>query len=147
MTQGSAMTRTLALFWCLLLAPLAQAGDVTIYAAASLTDVIKTIATRYEGDHKGVNIKSSFASSSTLAKQIEAGASADIYASADQQWMDYLQTRKLIDQGSRKALLGNTLVLIAPAAQARMVSMDKGRAPDFSGRLCMGNPGHVPAGI
>ncbi len=131
----------------MLLAPAAQAADITVYAAASLTDVIKTIATNYESEHPASHIKPSFASSSTLARQIEAGAPADLYASADKQWMDYLQTRQLIDKSSRKELLGNSLVLIAPLEQARTVRMVKGPAPDFSGRLCMGDPEHVPAGI
>lgn len=130
----------------MLLSPWAQAGDVTVYAAASLTNAIKTIVSAYEAEH-ATRIKSSFASSSTLAKQIEAGANADIYASADQQWMDYLQARQLIDATSRRALLGNTLILIAPANQARAVEMRKGRPPALNGYLCMGDPTHVPAGI
>lgn len=130
----------------LVLAPCAQAGDVTVYAAASLTNVMKVLSASYESQHP-VRIKSSFASSSTLAKQIEAGANADIFASADQQWMDYLQAHQLIEASSRKALLGNTLVLVAPTDQAAPVVMRKGQAPALKGYLCMGDPTHVPAGI
>lgn len=133
----------------LLAMPAAWAGDVTLYAAASLTDVIKTLATSYEQSQPATHIKPSFASSSTLAKQIEAGAPAELYASADKQWMDYLQARQLIDKASRKDLLGNTLVLIAPVTQPRSVRMEKSQdfAASFTGKLCMGDPGHVPAGI
>ncbi len=133
----------------LLLSPAAWAGDVTLYAAASLTDVIKTLAVSYEQEKPTTHIKPSFASSSTLAKQIEAGSPADLYASADKQWMDYLQARQLIDKTSRKNLLGNTLVLIAPVTQPRSVVMEKDKhlASRFTGKLCMGDPGHVPAGI
>lgn len=141
--------RALSLSVCqLLVAAPAQAADVTLYAAASLTTVIKTLAVRYE-QATGTRIKPSFASSSTLAKQIEAGAPADLFISADTRWMDYLQTRGLIDNASRKNLLGNTLVLIAPAAQSLTISMDRRTdlAARFTGKLCMGDPGHVPAGL
>ncbi len=148
MVQHHTRLAKFALSWCLFLASPTWADDVTIYAAASLTNVIKTLATRYEQD-KTTHIKPSFASSSTLAKQIEAGAPADLYIAADTQWMDYLQTRRLIDNASRKDLLGNELVLIAPVAQPRTVVMKKGTdlAASFTGKLCMGDPSHVPAGI
>jgi molybdate transport system substrate-binding protein len=121
-------------------------ADVTVYAAASLTNALKDISTAYKAA-QGVTIKNSFAASSTLAKQIEAGAPAQIFASADRKWMDYLQARKLVDRASRTDLLGNTLVLIAPAAEPRTVAMTAGQPPRFEGRLCMGEPGSVPAGI
>jgi len=148
MAQRNTFLAKLALSGCLFLASPLWAGDVTIYAAASLTNVIKTLASSYEQD-KTTHIKPSFASSSTLAKQIESGAPADLYISADTQWMDYLQTRRLIDNASRKHLLGNELVLIAPAAQPRTVAMSKSvdLAASFTGKLCMGDPSHVPAGI
>lgn len=138
----------LALSGLMLLSSPVRADDITIYAAASLTHVIKTLAASYE-QGKTTRIKPSFASSSTLAKQIEAGAPADLYISADKQWMNYLQTRRLIDTASRKDLLGNELVLIAPAAQPRTVAMNKGvdLAASFKGKICMGDPSHVPAGI
>lgn len=136
--------------WMLLLALTgslsAQAAEVTVYAAASLSHALKDIATAWQAAHQDT-IKTSFAASSTLAKQIEAGAPADIFASADRQWMDYLAQRKLIDKASRRELLGNTLVLIAPASKPVTVVMQKNRVPEFSGRLCMGDPASVPAGI
>ena len=148
MVQHTTLTAKLALLGCLWLISSARADDVTLYAAASLTNVMKTLAASYE-QNKTTHIKPSFASSSTLAKQIEAGAPADLYISADQQWMDYLQTRRLIDNASRTNLLGNELVLIAPIAQPRTVTMKKGTdlAASFTGKLCMGDPSHVPAGI
>lgn len=154
MSRTTPPYRLLALLLFLLSAPFARAGDVTVYAAASLTDVIRTLATGYQqGRHEqgkpATRIRPSFASSSTLARQIAAGAPADLFVSADTQWMDYLQTRGLIDRASRRDLLGNTLVLIAPEAQPRSVRMEKGRslAASFRGKLCMGDPGHVPAGL
>lgn len=125
-----------------------QAADVTVYAAASLTNAIKDISTSWKAAHKDDEVKSSFAASSTLAKQIEAGAPAEIFASADLKWMDYLDQRNLIDKASRRSLLGNTLVLIAPAEKPLTLNVQKGTTlPEFSGKLCMGEPGSVPAGI
>lgn len=125
---------------------LAYAGEVRVYAAASLTTVLKDLATRYQATHPDT-LKMSFASSATLAKQIEAGAPADLFASADRKWMDYLGSRKLIDATTRRDLLGNTLVLIAPVAEPRTLAMEKGKVPAFDGKLCMGDPDSVPAGL
>ena len=137
--------------WMLLLALTggmsAQAAEVTVYAAASLSNAFKDIAAAWEVAHKDDDIKTSFAASSILAKQIEAGAPAEIFASADKKWMDYLGERNLIDKTSRRELLGNTLALIAPAGKPATVVMEKNKVPDFSGRLCMGDPASVPAGI
>ena len=132
----------------LLSGSLAWANDVTLYAAASLNNALSEISANYESEKK-IHIKTSFASSSTLAKQIEAGAPAEIFASADKQWMDYLDTRGLIDHSSRKDVLGNTLVFISPKDQVVKVQMDKKfkLAEAFIGKLCMGAPDHVPAGI
>lgn len=121
---------------------------VTVFAAASLTNAIQEIAAEYEKE-KTVNVQTSFASSSTLAKQIEQGAPADIFMSADTKWMSYLQERSLIDPGSRTNLLGNHLVLIAPKGKTFKVEMDRkfnfGTA--FNGRLCTGETESVPVGI
>lgn len=125
----------------------AQAGEATLYAAASLTNALKDIATAWQAANSGDTLKTSFAASSTLARQIEAGAPAEIFASADRKWMDYLAERNLVDKASRRELLGNVLVLIAPAAEPATVAMAKGKVPDFKGRLCMGDPASVPAGI
>lgn len=132
---------------CLLsLALPVAAADVSVYAAASLTNALNDIAARYQSSHKD-RIKSVFAASSTLAKQIEAGAPAEIFASADTQWMDYLDQRKLVVTSSRTNLLSNTLVLIAPTSAPRSLSIVKDQPPTFDGRLCIGEPNSVPAGI
>ncbi len=78
---------------------------VTVYAAASLTNAISDIAAQYE-KAKGVKVVSSFAASSALAKQIENGAPADVFISADSKWMNYLQDKNKIDKASRHDLLG-----------------------------------------
>ena len=122
---------------------------MTVFAAASTTDALGEIAREYEAAGHG-HIVISFASSSTLAKQIENGAPADLYLSADEIWMDYLAQRNLIVPASRIDYLGNTLVLIAPKDSRLALTI----APGFplaaslgDGRLAIGDPDHVPAGI
>jgi len=96
-------------------------------------------------------LRLSFASSSTLARQIEEGAPANLFASADEKWMDYLADKKLIAGDTRKDLLGNSLVLIVPSDKPVHVTI----APGFdlpgllgpNGRLATGDPKHVPVGI
>ena len=86
---------------------------VVVFAAASLTDAITAIAANYEKE-TNIEIQTSFASSSTLAKQIENGAPADIFISADTKWMQYLKDKKALNDATTVDLLGNQLVLIAP---------------------------------
>ena len=97
---------------------LAAEGKVTVFAAASLTNAMQDIAQAYKKE-KNVEVVSSFASSSTLARQIEAGAPADLFISADQKWMDYAADKKAIDPATRATLLGNSLVVVAPKASAQ----------------------------
>ncbi len=133
-----------------LLTSAAHAETITVFAAASLNNALTDIAKVFETSRPGDKVNYSFASSSLLAKQIEQGAPAAVFVSADQQWMDYLQNKNLIDAKSRINLLGNTLVLISPiAAPARTVALAPSApwAKSFQGHLCMGTPDSVPAGI
>jgi molybdate transport system substrate-binding protein len=125
-----------------------QAEDVNLYAAASLTDVLTELSDAYQKQYPNLAIKKSFAGSSTLAKQIENGAPADIFISADKDWADYVQKRGLLNNQSRKSLLGNELVLIAPSASNVSVLLDPAfnLNTSFSGRLCTGDPASVPVG-
>lgn len=135
---------------CLLWLPAqsVMADEVTVYAAASLTNALDEIAKTYESEHH-VRIKTSFAASGTLAKQIEAGAPADVYIAADGKWMDYLDGKGKIDHDSRVDLLGNNLVLIAPKGRSFPVRMEQdfNFAQSFTGKLCTGEPASVPVGI
>ncbi len=128
----------------------ARADEVYVFAAASLTNALNEIAADYSAK-TGQVVKVSFAASSTLAKQIERGAPAQIYASADLKWMDYLAQHKLIDTASRRDLLGNSLVLIAPSASplppTALTAKTDIAALAGSGRIATGNPDSVPAGI
>lgn len=129
---------------------LADEGKITVFAAASLTNAMQDIATQYKKE-KGVDVVSSFASSSTLARQIEAGAPADLFISADQKWMDYAVDKKAIDTASRQTLLGNSLVVVAPKASEQkdftIDSKTNWTSLLNGGRLAVGDPEHVPAGI
>ncbi|MCX8957250.1 molybdate ABC transporter substrate-binding protein [Erwinia psidii] len=126
------------------------ADNITVFAAASLTNAMEDIAVQYQKG-KAVKVVTSFASSSTLARQIEQGAPADLFISADQQWMDYAAQKKSIDTSSRVTLLGNDLVLVAPAiSQPQKVTLSA--STDWKSllkgqRLSVGDPDHVPAGI
>jgi molybdate transport system substrate-binding protein len=127
----------------------ADTGSTTIFAAASTTNAITDIGKLFEQKNK-IKVTHSFASSSTLAKQIEQGAPADVFLSADLKWMDYLAGKKMIDPQSRFNLLGNKIVLIAPASSTLKVDIKPGF--DLAkllgdGKLSMGDPSHVPAGI
>jgi len=122
---------------------------VLVYAAASLANVLGDLDKAFTA-RTGIRVTSSLAASSTLAKQIEAGAPADVYFSADLQWMTYLEQRGLLRPGSRHDVVGNSLVLIAPASSSLRVRI----APGFDlarllggGRLAVADPDSVPAGI
>src|SRR5262249_53991257 len=104
----------------------AQAKDLLVFAAASLKNAAEDIGKAYAASGAG-KVTYSFAASSDLAKQIENGAPAGIYISADTKWMDYLAERKLIVPDSRRDLLGNRLVLIAPADRPLAIKLAGGR--------------------
>jgi molybdate transport system substrate-binding protein len=126
-----------------------QQSQILVFAAASLTDALQEIASAYEKTTR-VKVKLSSDASSNLARQIEAGARADVFFSADSQWMDYLQTRNLIQASTRHNVVGNSLVLVAPADSQIKLKI----APHFpllaalgkDGRLATGDPDSVPAG-
>ena len=148
MTQSAIRSITLFLALFLFSACNALAGEVTVYAAASLTNVLTELAKTYEAS-QGVKVKFSFAASGALAKQIEAGAPADLFISADNKWMDYLEGKGKIDHDSRVNLVGNSLVLIAPKGKGFPVKLEKGFnfAKAFKGKLCTGETGSVPVGV
>ena len=121
---------------------------VTVFAAASLTNVLNELGDGFTKS-TGVPVRFSFAASSILARQIEAGAKADVYFSADQEWMDYLAQRDLIQTATRRSLLGNRLALIAPADSAVELAIKPGFplvAALNGGRLVTGDPDSVPVG-
>jgi len=122
-------------------------ATLTVFAAASATDVLTALAKQYEAKHP-VKVRLSFASSSVLARQIEQDAPCDIFLSADQKWMDYVAEKHRIRAESRKDIVGNRLVLVTPANKPLTIKLEKGAdlAGAFTGRLAIGDPDHVPAG-
>lgn len=121
---------------------------VVVFAAASLKESMDEQARAFEAK-TGHKVVVSYAASSALARQIEAGAPADVVVSADSEWIDYLEQRKLLAQGTRVDLLRNSLVLVAPARSSVSLKI----APGFAlasalgnDRLAMANPDTVPAG-
>ena len=120
-----------------------------VFAAASLTNALQAIGPLYTS-HSGEAVTFSFAASSTLARQISAGAQANVFFSADVDWMDFLEARHLIDPASRRDIVGNRLALIAPVGSRVEVLIHRGfdlaRALGRSGRLALGEPESVPAG-
>ncbi len=150
-----AAVRLAGLAWLgliLAIAPPAAASEpprVIVFAAASMADAVLSLAARYN-ERGDVEVVPAFAASSVLARQIENGAPADIYISANRRWMDYLDERKLIDAKSRCDLVSNRLVLIAPKDSALSLRVAPGFAlADALGadRLAIGDPDHVPAGL
>ena len=137
-----------AAFLLLLVIGQSLAADLTVFAAASLKEALDQnlqVFTRQSG-HK---VRVSYAGSNALARQIENGAPADLLISADEEWMHYVEVRKLLSPGTRRIVAGNRLVLIAPAASPLKLVI----APNFAlaavlgdGRLALANPDSVPAG-
>jgi molybdate transport system substrate-binding protein len=125
-----------------------QAASLTVFAAVSLREALDEQVRRFEAD-TGNRVVVSYAASNALARHLEAGAPADLFISADRDWMDYLEQRRLLASGSRADLLRNTLVLIAPRTSSSMLRI----APRFAlaaalgqEKLAMANPDSVPAG-
>src|SRR5271167_121737 len=147
------LRRTLIAVCALLVAAVlpvgARADDVVVFAAASLKDALDAVNTGWQKD-AGKHATISYAASSALAKQIESGAPADVFISADLDWMDYLDQKKLIAPGTRHDLLGNSLVLIAPA-DSKPADIDIAQGFPLAkllngGKLAMADPNAVPAG-
>jgi molybdate transport system substrate-binding protein len=121
---------------------------ITVFAAASLTNVLQELGDAFTKD-SSVAVRFSFAASSTLARQIENGSPADIFFSADLEWMDYLQSKQLIQAASRHDVIGNRLVLIAPVASTLKLKIEphfKLAAVLGKGHLATGDPDSVPVG-
>jgi molybdate transport system substrate-binding protein len=123
-------------------------SSITVFAAASLTNVLQELGDGFTKD-ASIPVRFSFAASSALARQIENGSRADMFFSADLEWMNYLESRKLIQPATRHDVVGNQLVLIAPADSKIVLKIQ----PHFAlaatlgkGRLATGDPDSVPVG-
>ena len=138
----------LAVLWVVVGIAHAAAADVVVFGAASLKEALDDQAKQFEAA-SGSKVVISYGASNALAKQIESGAPADLFISADLDWMDYIDQKGLVMAGTRVNLLRNALVLIAPAASKSALKI----SPNFalatalgSDKLAMANPDSVPAG-
>jgi len=132
----------------MLAAPCSFAADVVVFAAASLKDALDDQARRFTAT-TGDKVVIAYGGSNALARQIEAGAPADLFLSADVDWMDYIDRKGLLMPGTRVDLLRNALVLVAPAASSASLRIGPGFALASAlgrERLAMANPDSVPAG-
>jgi molybdate transport system substrate-binding protein len=127
-------------------APRSHAADIHVFAAASLTDSMKEIASAYEKE-KGDRVVFNFGASSMLARQIEEGAPADIFFSADEAKMDALESKGLIEKGTRRNRLSNTLVLIVAAEKGAAVKSPNDLTSASIKRVALGDPRAVPIGV
>ena len=123
----------------------ARAESVAVFAAASLSDGLKEIATAYELQ-SGDQLVFNFAASGTLARQIEAGAPADIFFSADEAQMDVVEQKGLLLPGTRLSRLSNTLVFVVPSDSTLGLKSAQDLVNPKVGRIALGNPLTVPAG-
>ena len=129
--------------FCVMIVP-ARAADVNVYAASSLTDALKEIAAAYKTE-TGVRVSFNFAASSLLARQIEEGAPADLFFSADEAKMDALQKAGLVRAETRRDLLSNSLVIVASSeSKLKIESPADLLQPD---KIVLADPRAVPAGI
>jgi molybdate transport system substrate-binding protein len=122
---------------------------ITVFAAASLTDALQQIGVEFTKTSH-IQVKYSFAASSALARQIESGAAVDVFMSADQEWMDYLESKKLLQSDTRRDLVSNRLALVAPADSKLQLKIERHFAVIDAlgprGRLATGDPDFVPVG-
>jgi molybdate transport system substrate-binding protein len=140
--------RLFAITLCIAFFHPAHAQAPTVFAAASLKNALDEIIVGYEKE-KSLKAVVSYGASSALARQIESGAPVDVFISADLDWMDYVEKKGLVAPGTRKELLGNRLVLIAPAKEPVKLQPGPGfpiSAALKNGRIALAEPNSVPAG-
>ncbi len=124
----------------------AHAGEVTVSAAASLTNAFKEIAPLFEAAHPGAKLQLNFGASGALLAQIAKGAPVDVFVSADQETMDQAQAQGLVKPAQRRDVVSNTLVVIVPAAAAKVpATLADLNQPAFA-RIAIGLPASVPVG-
>lgn len=124
----------------------AQAADLTVSAAASLTNAFKELAPMFEAAHPGTRVQYNFAASGPLLQQIVKGAPVDVFASADQETMDQAQAQGVVKAEQRRNIVSNALVVIVPSAAATLPAALKALAQVPYQRIAIGLPASVPVG-
>ena len=144
------MKKTLSRAYALVLAAgvgcSAQAADLTVSAAASLSNAFKDLAPLFEAAHPGTHVQFNFAASGPLLQQIAKGAPVDVFASADQETMDQAQAQGLVKTEQRRNIVSNALVLIVPTAAGKLPAGLKDLAQPAYQRVAIGLPASVPVG-
>ncbi len=145
-SRGALMSIIGAVFCLSSSLALAQSGDITVSAAASLTNAFKALAPAFEARHPGIKVQLNFAASDALLAQIAKGAPVDVFASADQETMDRAQQQQLLAPGSRRDFVSNSLVMITPVdGGLPLRSLADLQQPSVK-RVAVGKPEGVPAG-
>lgn len=138
--------RFLALLFASSVSLAAQAGEITVSAAASLSNAFKDIAPLFEAAHPGSKVQLNFGASGALLAQIAKGAPADVFVSADEETMDQAQGQGLVKAAQRRDLVSNALVVIVPAGAAKMPAALAEVAQPGYARVAIGLPASVPVG-
>lgn len=148
MTYKYLILNKIICFFLMALSASVVSADTTVFAAASLRNALDEVRQAWAAQ-RGGKVVVSYAGSSTLARQIEKGAPADIFISADLAWMDYLAQRRLVNDDSRVNLLRNELVMVAPVSARISIELRRGlQLEQLLGRdrMAIADPDHVPAG-
>ena len=138
--------RLLALLLTCAVSLAAQAGEITVSAAASLSNAFKDIAPLFEAAHPGSKLQLNFGASGALLAQIAKGAPADVFVSADEETMDQAQGQGLVKAAQRRDLVSNALVVIVPTGAAKMPAALAEVAQPAYARIAIGLPASVPVG-
>jgi molybdate transport system substrate-binding protein len=137
---------TLALVFLATAAPPALGEELVVFAAASLTDALKELGAAYE-DSTQIHVTYNFAASNLLARQIAAGAPADLFASADEEKMDWIGRKGLVVEGTRIGLLSNTLAIVVATDSRLEIHSEADLAKPEVRSIALAEPQSVPAGI
>lgn len=123
-----------------------QAADITVSAAASLTNAFKDIAPLFDAAHPGTKLQLNFGASGALLAQIAKGAPVDVFVSADEETMDQAQAQGLVKSAQRRDLVSNSLVVVVPASASRVPAALADLAQPAFARIAVGQPASVPVG-
>ncbi|MCC7455740.1 MAG: molybdate ABC transporter substrate-binding protein [Nitrospira sp.] len=138
--------RAIALVLAAALPVAAAAADLTVSAAASLTNAFREVAPLFEAANPGTRVQLNFGASGALLQQIAKGAPADVFASADQETMDQAQKQGLVQSSQRRDFVSNTLVVIVPVAATRVPKSVADLTDAAYARIAIGLPASVPVG-
>ena len=144
--MAARLHRTLALFLASILPVATMAADLTVSAAASLTNALRDLAPVFENANPGTRVQLNFGASGALLQQIAKGAPVDVFASADQETMDQAQKQGLVQASQRRDFVSNTLTVIVPLGATKVPAAVADLAAPAYARIAIGLPASVPVG-